>query len=118
MGLPDAQQAHIKLTTNHPYAMKKTLCAAALTLGLTGSSCLGPNNAYNSILNWNAELSEVDALNEIVFIAMIIIPVYPIAQFVDIIVFNTIDYWAGGHVISDPGPFPGFSLKGDESASE
>ena len=99
--------------------MKKTLFAAALTLGITGSSCLGPNNAYNSILNWNAELSDTDVVNELVFLGLTIIPVYGITLWIDIIVFNTIDYWAGGHVISNPGPFPGFSLKdGDESSEE
>ena len=32
--------------------MKKTIAAAALMLGTTG--CLGPNNLFNGLTNWNA----------------------------------------------------------------
>lgn len=90
--------------------MKKSLIAAALTLGLLSSSCLGPNNLYNGIRNWNAEVTEQDWLNEVIFIGFWIIPVYPIASFGDIVIFNTIGYW-GENPIKDPGEFPGFSRK-------
>ncbi|MDB2575691.1 MAG: DUF3332 family protein [Planctomycetota bacterium] len=92
--------------------MKKIIAAAALTLGATG--CLGPNNAANSLLNWNAEVSDHDAVNEAVFIGMNIIPVYPIAYMVDVVVLNTIEYWSGGNPVDAPGPFPGFSRKGGD----
>ena len=98
--------------------MKKILFAALLTLGITCSSCLGPNNAYRSLQNWNAELSDVDAVNEVVFLAMWIIPVYGIAQLLDIVIFNTIDYWVEGDVLKDPGPFPGFEYKRSDKAAD
>lgn len=91
--------------------MKKRLIALALALGLASSSCLGPDNAYNSLKNWNAELSDQDWLNEIVFLGLYIIPVYPIVHFVDIVVLNTIGYWTGDNPVKDPGAFPGFSAK-------
>ncbi|MCB9916034.1 MAG: DUF3332 family protein [Planctomycetes bacterium] len=91
--------------------MKKVLLASLLALGVSTTSCLGPDNTYHSIKNWNAELSEQDWVNEIVFLGLNIIPVYGIAQFLDILIFNTIGYW-GDNPISDPGPFPGFP-KGD-----
>lgn len=93
--------------------MKKIIAAAALTLGATG--CLGPNNAANSLLNWNAEVSDQDVVNEAVFIGMTIIPVYPIAYAADVLVFNTIEYWGGGNPVDAPGPFPGFTRKSDDS---
>lgn len=96
--------------------MKKTFLAASLALGITCSSCLGPDNAYNSLKNWNAELSDVDAVNEIVFLGLTIIPVYGIASLLDVLIFNTIGYWTSSDVISDPGPFPGFMLNDGESA--
>lgn len=92
--------------------MKKTsLVAAALVLGLTCSSCLGPDHLYNSVKNWNAGLSKKDWVTETVFIGMTIIPVYPIALFADVLVFNTIDYWTGKSTLNDAGPFPGFTSK-------
>ena len=48
--------------------MKKALVSLALVLGLTCPSCLGPDHLYNSIKNWNAELSEQDWVNELVFL--------------------------------------------------
>lgn len=89
--------------------MKKTILAAALALGITTSSCLGPDNAYNSIKNWNAELSEQDWVNEIVFLGLTFIPVYGFALFLDVVVLNTVNYWTGDNPIDDPGPFPGFT---------
>lgn len=86
--------------------MKKSLLALTLALPLFASSCLGPNNLHNSLRNWNAEVTEQDWLNEVIFLAMTIIPVYGIAQLADILVFNTIDYWSGENPIDTPGPFP------------
>ena len=91
--------------------MKKALVSLALVLGLACPSCLGPDHLYNSIKNWNAELSEQDWVNELVFLGLMIIPVYPIAGALDILLFNTINYWSGENTISDPGPFPGFTAK-------
>ena len=91
--------------------MKKALASLALVVALGSSSCLGPDNLYNSIKNWNAELSEKDWINELVFLGLTIIPVYPLALFGDVVIFNTITYWSGDDTISDPGPFPEFSRK-------
>jgi len=91
--------------------LKKALAAGILALGLGSSSCLGPDNAYNSIKNWNADLSDQDWVNELVFLGLHIIPVYGIALFGDVVIFNTIGYWTGDNMIKDPGPFKGFSSK-------
>ena len=91
--------------------MKKTLLASLLALGLFGSSCLGPDNLYRSLKNWNAEISDQDWLNEVVFVGMNIIPVYWFALAGDVLIFNTVTYWSGSDTIKDPGTFPGFSSK-------
>jgi hypothetical protein len=91
--------------------MKKLFLASVLTLGLLGSSCLGPDHLYNSLKNWNAGLSNQDWVNEVVFLGLVIIPVYPIAMLGDYLVTNTIHYWSGENPVSDPGAFPGFTAK-------
>jgi uncharacterized protein DUF3332 len=88
--------------------LQKKLVAALLLLGLTSSSCLGPDNLYNGIKSWNANLSEKDWVNEGVFIGLMIIPVYPIAMLCDVVVFNTVEYWSGDNLVNPPEPFPGF----------
>lgn len=91
--------------------MKKSLISAVLALGMLTPACLGPDNLYNGIKNWNAEVADQDWLNEVIFIGFWIIPVYPIAAIGDIVIFNTIEYWTGDNPVSEPGEFPGFSRK-------
>jgi len=101
----------IPTTLTTSMKLKKTLAAGILALGLVSSSCLGPDNAYGSIKSWNAGLSDQDWVNELVFVGLYIIPVYEFALLGDILIFNTIGYWAGDNPINDPGPFEGFSAK-------
>lgn len=99
--------------TIHPkMKIKRALLTVTLALGFLSSSCLGPDNAYGSIKNWNAGLSEQDWLNEAVFLGLYIIPVYPIALLGDVLIFNTVQYWSGDNLIDDPGTFAGFA-RGD-----
>ena len=39
--------------------------------------CLGPDHLYGGLKNWNAELSEEDWVNEVLFLGLCIVPVYP-----------------------------------------
>ncbi len=85
--------------------IKKTLAASALTVGLLAPSCLGPNNAFNSLHNWNAEVTSMDWLNEVIYLGLNIIPVYGLVHLGDILIFNTMDYW-GTNPIDPAGEFP------------
>ena len=86
--------------------MKLRLAAALLGLAALTPACLGPDNAYRGLQNWNANMSESDAAREAVFLGMTIIPVYGIALWVDVIVLNTIEYWSGNNPVEDPGAWP------------
>jgi len=88
--------------------MKKSIAAAALALGLLTPACLGPDNLYGGIKNWNANVAKQDWLNEVIFVGFWILPVYPLAALGDILIFNTIEYWTGDNPVSEPEPFPGF----------
>ena len=87
--------------------VKQAFTAGLLVLTLGSSGCLGPDHAYGSIKQWNAQLAEQDWINEIVFVGLWFIPVYPIALAADVLVFNTVRYWSGDDMISDPGAFQG-----------
>ena len=89
--------------------MNKRMLALILALSLATPGCLGPDHLYGGLRNWNAELSEQDWVNEVVFLGLCIIPVYPIAMLGDVVIFNTVNYWSGNNPISDPGEFPGFT---------
>ena len=48
--------------------IRKATLAGALVLGMLSGGCLGPNNAHNGLRNWNAEVSDQDWVNELVFL--------------------------------------------------
>lgn len=83
--------------------MKTKLVAGLLGLSLLTTSCLGPNNAFNSLNHWNHNVSESKWVNELVFLGLIIIPVYPLFLWGDYIIFNSIEFWGGENPIAPPG---------------
>lgn len=87
---------------------RKLLGSLLLLIGLGTSGCLGPDNLYNSIKNWNADLSDQDWVTEVVFLGLYIVPVYQIAALADVLFFNTYAYWSGDPLVKDAGTFPGF----------
>ena len=98
--------------------MKKLVLALVLSLSSICSGCLGPNNLHNTIRNWNADATEPDWLNEVIFVGLTIIPVYGLAYLGDILIFNTVDYWSGNNPIEDPGPFPREEFTGTDGSSD
>lgn len=84
--------------------MKKTLKLSVLLLSATimFSSCLGSFRLTNRIKDWNESLSS-KWVNELVFLAMHIVPVYQISIFVDAVVLNSVEFWTGKTFVSNEG---------------
>ncbi|MBR5593184.1 MAG: DUF3332 domain-containing protein [Bacteroidaceae bacterium] len=84
--------------------MKKTFRLSVLLLCATMlfSSCIGSFRLTNKIKDWNEGLAN-KWVNELVFIAMHIVPVYQISQFVDMVVLNSIEFWTGKSAIANVG---------------
>ena len=89
--------------------MKKLVYRAgavcALAACLSAPSCIGPNNAYNSLATWNSKLSDSKFLNELAYLGLNIIPVYGLFLFADCLVFNSVEFWSGKNWIDKPEPF-------------
>lgn len=83
----------------------KALAAVALGACLTSTSCIGPDNAYNSVKSWNSTLTENKFVNELAFLGLNIVPVYPLCRFGDYIVFNSWEFWTGKNLIDAPAEF-------------
>lgn len=65
------------------------------------SSCIGSFNLTNKVLGWNKEIDS-KFVNELVFIAFHIVPVYEITVLADILVTNSIEFWSGKNpVVTD-----------------
>jgi hypothetical protein len=84
---------------------KKTGAAFALVTCLFATSCIGPNNAYNSVAAWNSKLADSKFVNELVFFGLNLIPVYPIILTGDYLIFNSVEFWTGKNWISKPEAF-------------
>ncbi len=63
-------------------------------LGIFQTSCIGSFSLTSSLHSWNSNVGS-KIVNELVFLAMVIIPVYEVTIFVDGIVLNTIEFWSG-----------------------
>ena len=84
--------------------MKKHFKISALLLAATIvlSSCIGSFRLTNNIKDWNEGLGD-KFVNELVFVALHIVPVYPIAMFVDGVVLNSIEFWTGDNPVAEVG---------------
>ena len=83
--------------------MKKTklTLAIAITLAcsMTFSSCIGSFALTNNVLSWNKQIGS-KFVNELVFVAFWILPVYEISAIADVLVINTIEFWSGSNPVS------------------
>lgn len=73
--------------------------AVALCATVCFSSCIGSFKLTNKVLGWNESIGN-KFVNELVFIAMHIIPVYELTIVADAIIFNSIEFWSGSNVIA------------------
>lgn len=88
---------------------------AMLCILLSGSimfsSCIGSFRLWNNLKTWNQNVSD-KFVNELVFLAFHIIPVYEIAYLADVIVINAIEFWSGENPIASVGEQK--QIKGDD----
>lgn len=83
--------------------MKKTYLSAAviLTVGasLTFSSCIGSFSLTNKLLDWNKGVSN-KFVNELIFFAFWVLPVYEVTALADVLVLNSIEFWSGDNPVA------------------
>ena len=83
--------------------MRKNYLSVALVLVLAGSmmfsSCIGSFQLTNKVLAWNKQVGS-KFVNELVFFAFWILPVYEISSIADLLVLNSIEFWSGRSPLS------------------
>ena len=74
----------------------KISVAALLLAGvsMTFSSCVGSFSLTNKVLSWNRQVG-TKFVNELVFFAFWILPVYEVTGVADLLVINSIEFWSG-----------------------
>ncbi|MCD8262916.1 MAG: DUF3332 domain-containing protein [Tannerellaceae bacterium] len=79
------------------------LVATTVAGGVLFSSCIGSFGLTSKLLHWNKQIDS-KFVNELVFIAFWIIPVYEIAAVADLLVLNSIEFWSGDNPVADIAP--------------
>lgn len=75
----------------------KTLVVCAMLGGsIMFSSCIGSFGLWNNLKDWNQGVSN-KFVNELIFVAFHIVPVYEIAYLADTLVLNSIEFWSGSN---------------------
>jgi hypothetical protein len=83
--------------------MKRSMSMLAISLLLIaslGTGCIGNFGLAGEVRKFNLEVSKDRWGREIVFVCLYIIPVYPIAGALDMIIFNSIEFWTGKNPIN------------------
>lgn len=81
---------------------KRLAVCAVLGGSLMLSSCIGSFGLWNNLKGWNQGIGN-KFVNEIVFFAFHVIPVYEVAYLADILVINSIEFWSGSNPVAEIG---------------
>lgn len=83
--------------------MKKYQIAVAAILlagvSMTFTSCIGSFALTNKVLAWNKQVGN-KFVNEIVFFAFCLVPVYEVTSLADLFVVNSIEFWSGTNPVT------------------
>lgn len=78
--------------------MKKIYLSVAIIAALGSSmlfnSCIGSFALTNKVLSWNNQVGS-KFVNELVFFAFWVLPVYEVTSIADLLVINSIEFWSG-----------------------
>ena len=75
---------------------KTWVVCAMLGGSLVLSSCIGSFGLWSNLKDWNQGVSN-KFVNELIFVAFHIVPVYEIAYLADVLVLNSIEFWSGSN---------------------
>lgn len=82
--------------------IKKAIFGSLALLTLTG--CMGRSALTGKVLKWNLEVSEDRWNREWTFLGLWLTLIYPICGFLDLLIFNSIEFWTGENNINGQSP--------------
>lgn len=71
----------------------------AIICSLSLSSCIGSFSLTNKLIAWNRTISN-KFVNELVFFAFWIVPVYEVSGLADLFILNSIEFWSGASPVA------------------
>lgn len=73
--------------------------AVFLSCTILFSSCIGSFGLSKKLLGWNQNIGD-KFVNELVFFAFWILPVYEVSLLADVVVLNSIEFWSGSNPVA------------------
>lgn len=70
------------------------VAVVALSASMMMQSCIGSFALFNKVKSWNDHVGD-KFVNELVFVAMWILPVYELSFAADLFILNSIEFWSG-----------------------
>jgi hypothetical protein len=74
--------------------------ALVLSLALSQSACMGSFVLLRTLYDFNSRLTDSKIINNIVFWALVILPVYSLATLGDACILNLIEFWTGKNLLA------------------
>ena len=71
------------------------VCLMTMTTG-----CIGRMAVAGKVMEWNLRVAQEKWPREIVFFLLYVVPVYPIAGAIDLIIVNSIEFWTGTNPVN------------------
>ncbi|MFC1628985.1 DUF3332 family protein [Gemmatimonadota bacterium] len=80
--------------------MMKRVTIPALAVILLLSACTGSFTLTNKVSQFNKTFDN-QWVEEVVFLAMVIVPVYELSLLADAVIFNSIEFWTGENPVAE-----------------
>lgn len=87
--------------------MNRIRLVAAVAVVTLASACMGSFVLTKGLYNWNDHVTGSKVVNNIIFWALNILPIYSLAVTGDAVIFNTIEFWTGKNLLADANDAPG-----------
>ena len=74
--------------------------ALVATIGFTQTGCMGSFQLLKGLYSWNETVTQNKAINNIIFWAFNILPVYSTCAFIDLVILNLPEFWTGSNPVA------------------
>ncbi len=71
-----------------------------LSIGFVSTGCFGEFQLTRKLYSWNDSATDNKFVKTLLFYAMAIVPVYAVGGFLDVVVFNLIEFWGGSNPLA------------------
>jgi hypothetical protein len=86
-----------------------------LGIGTLNSGCMGSFSMTTKLYKWNESAVGNKFVDNLIFWVFLIIPVYGISLFIDVVILNLIEFWSGSNPLSmEPGQVEKGIVKGQD----